>query len=61
MAILLPVTERMKERKLAAVLAKMNTTKAMTLTTQLAQRRNAQGGQQARRPGQLPAELPPQQ
>ena len=61
MAILLPVTERMKERKLAAVLAKMNTTKAMTLTTQLAQRRNAQGGQQAMAPGQLPAELPPLQ
>jgi len=45
MAILLPVTERMKERKLAAVLAKMNTTKAMTLTTQLAQNRSAQGEQ----------------
>ena len=42
MAILLPVTERMKERKLAAVLAKMNTTNAMALTTQLAQRRNSQ-------------------
>ncbi len=56
MAILLPVTERMKERKLAAILAKMNTTTAMTLTTQLAQRRNVQGGQQA---GQLPAGLPP--
>jgi flagellar motility protein MotE (MotC chaperone) len=41
MAILLPVTERMKERKLAAVLAKMNTTNAMTLTTQLAQRRSS--------------------
>ncbi len=42
MAILLPVTERMKERKLAAVLAKMNTTNAMTLTMQLAQRRSPQ-------------------
>ncbi len=42
MAILLPVSERMKERKLAAVLAKMNTTNAMALTTQLAQRRTAQ-------------------
>ena len=61
MAILLPVAERMKERKLAAVLAKMNTTKAMTLTTQLAQRRTAQGGQQAMGPGQPPAELPPVQ
>ncbi len=61
MAILLPVTGRMKERKLAAVLAKMNTTKAMTLTTQLAQLRNAQGGRQAIGPGQLPAELPPVQ
>ncbi len=61
MAILLPVTERMKERKLAAVLAKMNTTTAMALTTQLAQRRNAQGGQQAIEPGQLPVELPPLQ
>jgi flagellar motility protein MotE (MotC chaperone) len=42
MAILLPVTERMKERKLAAILAKMNTTNAMTLTIQLAQRRSGQ-------------------
>ena len=42
MAILLPVTERMKERKLAAVLAKMNTTNAMALTIQLAQRRSSQ-------------------
>ncbi len=42
MAILLPVTERMKERKLAAVLAKMNTTNAMALTIQLAQRRSFQ-------------------
>jgi flagellar motility protein MotE (MotC chaperone) len=42
MSILLPVSERMKERKLAAVLAKMNTTSAMALTTQLAQRRNVQ-------------------
>ena len=42
MAILLPVTERMKERKLAAVLAKMNTSNAMALTIQLAQRRSAQ-------------------
>ncbi len=42
MAILLPVTERMKERKLAAVLAKMNTNNAMALTIQLAQRRSAQ-------------------
>ena len=61
MAILLPVTERMKERKLAAVLARMNTTTAMALTTQLAQRRNAQGGWQAIEPGQLPVELPPLQ
>ncbi len=61
MAILLPVTERMKERKLAAVLAKMNTTTAMALTTQLAQRRNAQGGRQAIEPGRLPVELPPLQ
>jgi flagellar motility protein MotE (MotC chaperone) len=42
MAILLPVTERMKERKLAAVLAKMNTSNAMALTIQLAQRRSVQ-------------------
>ncbi len=58
MAILLPVTERMKERKLAAVLAKMNTAKAMTLTTQLAQHQNTLDGQQA---GQIPAELLPVQ
>ena len=64
MAILLPVSERMKERKLAPILAKMDTTKAMTLTTQLAQRRDrrdAQGGQQATRPGQLPIEQLPVQ
>ena len=47
MAILLPVTERMKERKLAAVLAKMNTTNAMALTIQLAQRRSAQDEDEA--------------
>jgi flagellar motility protein MotE (MotC chaperone) len=56
MAILLPVTERMKERKLAPILAKMNTTKAMTLTTQLAQRRDAQRGQRATGPDLLPIE-----
>jgi flagellar motility protein MotE (MotC chaperone) len=61
MAILLPVTERMKERKLAAILAKMNTTNAMTLTIQLAQRRNTQGGQQAKQPDRVPAGLPPLQ
>ena len=58
MAILLPVTERMKERKLAAILAKMNTTNAMALTIQLAQRRNAQGGQQAQQPAQQPDQAP---
>jgi flagellar motility protein MotE (MotC chaperone) len=58
MAILLPVTERMKERKLAAILAKMNTTNAMSLTIQLAQRRNVQSGQQAQQPDQAPAALP---
>ncbi len=65
MAILLPVSERMKERKLAAILAKMNTTDAMTLTIQLAQRRNGQGGQQtqqqAQQSNQAPAGLPPLQ
>jgi flagellar motility protein MotE (MotC chaperone) len=42
MAILLPVTERMKERKLSAILAKMNTSNAMSLTVQLAQHRKTQ-------------------
>ena len=42
MAILLPVTERMKERKLSAILAKMNTSNARSLTIQLAQRRKTQ-------------------
>ena len=61
MAILLPVAERMKERKLAPVLAKMNTAKARVLTGQLAQRRNARSGQQAMQPNQLPAgQLPVQ-
>ena len=58
MAILLPVAERMKERKLAPVLAKMNTNKARTLTTQLAQRRKVSGSQQAERPAALPTALP---
>ena len=66
MAILLPVTERMKERKLAAILAKMNTTNAMSLTIQLAQRRTTQAQpparQQAQQPGdQIPGGLPPLQ
>ena len=38
MAILLPVAERMKERKLAPVLAKMNSLKAQALTTELSKR-----------------------
>lgn len=53
MAILLPVAERMKERKLAPILAKMDSTKAKALTTELAQRRDAIGGQQAERPAEL--------
>lgn len=40
MAILLPVVERMKERKTAPILAKMNPEKARAITTELAQRRN---------------------
>lgn len=59
MAILLPVTERMKERKLAAILAKMNTNNAMTLTVQLAQRRNSQGGQLTQQQAQQPENRPP--
>ncbi len=66
MAILLPVTERMKERKLAAILAKMNTTNAMSLTIQLAQRRNSQAQPLAQPPAQqpedqIPGGLPPLQ
>lgn len=38
MAILLPVAERMKERKLAPVLAKMGSVKAQALTTELSKR-----------------------
>ena len=37
--ILLPVIARMKERKIALILAKMNAQKAKTITTELAQRR----------------------
>jgi flagellar motility protein MotE (MotC chaperone) len=37
--VLLPVIERMKERKIAPILAKMNAEKAKTITTELAQRR----------------------
>lgn len=61
MAILLPVSERMKERKLAAILAKMDTKKARALTTELAQRRATQGGQQAMGSDQLPGDQAPVQ
>jgi len=39
MAILLPVIERMKERKTAPILAKMDAEKAKAITTELAERR----------------------
>ncbi len=39
LAVLMPVVERMKERKTAPILAKMNPVKATAITTQLAQRR----------------------
>jgi flagellar motility protein MotE (MotC chaperone) len=39
MDVLLPVVERMKERKSAPILAKMNPEKAKKITTELAQRR----------------------
>ena len=39
MDVLLPVVERMKERKAAPILAKMNAEKAKSITTELAQRR----------------------
>ena len=39
MDVLLPVVERMKERKTAPILAKMNPDKAKSITTELAQRR----------------------
>ena len=39
MDVLLPVVERMKERKSAPILAKMNADKAKSITTELAQRR----------------------
>ncbi len=39
MAVLLPVVERMKERKTAPILAKMNPSKAKALTVELAKRR----------------------
>ena len=60
MAILLPVAERMKERKLAAILAKMATSKARVLTSHLAHRRTT-GGQQAMGSDQLPGGLAPAQ
>ena len=40
MAVLIPVVERMKERKTAPILAKMNPVKAKAITVELAQRRN---------------------
>jgi flagellar motility protein MotE (MotC chaperone) len=39
MDILLDVVERMKEAKIAPILAAMNPEKAMTITAELAQRR----------------------
>ncbi len=41
LAVLMPVVERMKERKTAPILAKMSAGKATAITTQLAQRRKA--------------------
>lgn len=40
MAVLLPVVERMKERKTAPILADMNPEKAKAITTELARRRD---------------------
>ncbi|MFQ6018256.1 MAG: MotE family protein, partial [Kiloniellaceae bacterium] len=40
MAVLLPVVERMKERKTAPILAKMNPEKAKAITLRLADRRD---------------------
>ena len=40
LAVLMPVVVRMKERKTAPILAKMNPVKATAITTELAQRRN---------------------
>lgn len=39
MAVLLPVVERMKERKIAPILAEINPDRAKSITTELAQRR----------------------
>lgn len=48
MAVLIPVVERMKERKTAPILAKMNPMKAKAITVELAQRRNPpEDGQKA--------------
>ncbi len=41
LAVLMPVVERMKERKTAPILAKMSPGRARAITTQLAQRRKA--------------------
>ncbi len=41
LAVLMPVVERMKERKTAPILAKMSPVKATAITTQLAQRHKA--------------------
>jgi flagellar motility protein MotE (MotC chaperone) len=40
LAVLMPVVERMKERKTAPILAKMTPVKATAISTELAQRRN---------------------
>jgi len=49
MPILLDVVERMKERKLAPIFAKMEPDKAKRVTKQIAARRKFQGGPTARR------------
>ena len=41
MAVLIPVIERMKERKVAPILAKMNPVKAKSITVELADRKNS--------------------
>jgi len=46
MAVLIPVVERMKERKTAPILAKMDPVKAQAITVELAQRRNPQANEQ---------------
>ncbi len=59
MVVLLPVVERMKERKTAPILAEMNPAKAKAITTQLAHRRDLPNEKDLPAAGALPPQSNP--